>query len=72
MEADLGFGLDGRRSQQGLEFAPDVAQGLVVVEQAGIDLGESFEDIGVGEDELTLEDEGADDKDAHLDGGGAV
>ena len=68
----MGFWLDGRRCQKGLEFAPDVAQGLVVVEQAGIDLGESFEDVGVSEDELSLEDEGADDKDAHLDGGGAV
>ena len=72
MEADLGFGLDRRRAQQGLQFVPDEAQCLVVVEQAGIDLGKSFEHIGVSEDDLALQDEGADDKDAHLDGGGAV
>ena len=72
VEADLGFGLDGWRTQKGLQFAPDEAQCLVVMEQAGIDLGESFEDIGVSEDELALQDEGTDDKNAHLDGGGAV
>ena len=54
------------------ELLPDHTEGVVVLEELGIDLGEFFQDVGLGHEELALLDEGTDDIDAHFDGFRAV
>ena len=69
MEADFILWQIRGRGEQGLEFLPDDAEGVVVLEEFGIHLGELFQDFRLSGEEFALLDEGANDMDAHLDPG---
>lgn len=46
------------RSEQRLEFLPDDAEGLIVFEERGVDLGKFLEDLSLFRDQFALLDEG--------------
>jgi hypothetical protein len=62
----------GRWLQERLQFTPDEAEGIVVLEQHGVHLGEPLEHIRLGQHDLALLDEGTHNVDAHFDGVRAV
>ena len=62
----------GRGREERLELRPDGAQRRIVFQQGFVNFRQSFEDGGVGGQLLAHLHEGADDKDAHGDGFGAV
>lgn len=72
MEADAAPERCRRRDEEGLELRPDDAQCAVVLEERLIDVGEALEDFGAARELLAHFDEGADNKEVHLDGTRAV
>lgn len=69
VEADFFLWQNRGRAEQGLEFPPDDAERVVVLEELGIHLGKLFQDFRLSGEEFALLDERADDMDAHLDPG---
>ena len=61
-----GWSGTARGSEQGLEFPPDDAQGVVVLEELGVHLGEFFQDLGLSGQKFALLDERPDDMHAHF------
>ena len=55
-EADLFFWQNRGRGEQGLEFPPDDAGGVVVHEEFGIHLGKLFQDFRLSGEEFALLD----------------
>jgi len=72
VETDFRFWRSGRRFQQRPKFLEDVAQSRVVDEQGFFNLGQAFENGGVGGEVCAHLHEGADDIEAHRIGAGAV
>jgi hypothetical protein len=72
VEADLRSWWVGWRVEERLEFLPDHAQDVVVLEELGVHLGEFFQDFCLPSQEFTLLDECPDDMDTHLYGLRAV
>jgi hypothetical protein len=72
VETDSGFGRRGWRLKQRAEFLVDVTECTIVQEEGFINLGQAFEDGGVGSQVFAHFDEGADDIDAHGDRARAV
>jgi len=58
VEADFFLWQNRGRGEQGLEFPPDDAGGVVVLEEFGIHLGEFFLDFRLSGEEFALLDSG--------------
>ena len=62
MKADARLGFGGWWGEEGLEFLPDGAEGVIVAEERAVHLGKPLENIGACGDLRTHLDEGADDR----------
>jgi hypothetical protein len=71
MEADFGFLRGCWGIEERLDFAPNSAEGGVVLKKSGVNLGEAFKDIGLSHEEFALFHEGANNENAHAGGLGA-
>ena len=72
VESDLGLRRNRRGIEEWLEFPPDDAEVVVVLEELGVHLGELFQDVGLRHEKFALLDERSDDIHAHFDGLGTV